>query len=247
MMRRILIAAAIFAGISASASAAVPGANIKVGGAFTPPTCKVNGGAQADLVYNLGGVSPTLIPEDNAGYNGFPPVSNRLTVVCDAATYLTFKATDTYSNEFVQPPGMSAKIKNYVFGLVDASDNEKTVGGVTYEWSNITADGQPMYISRANDSSYPDDGSSWYPEIRMMKGATSGWTKTQQRNVAKDDLDLIPAKIFSTNIYVNRNGIAHGYADTYLLPKSELKKQGVDLTKPVNFSGNVLMTFNFGI
>lgn len=246
-MRRILIASAIFAGISASATAAVPGANIKVAGDVKPPTCKVNGGAQADLVYNLGGVSPALIPEDNAGYNGLPSVSNALNVVCDAATYLTFKATDTYSNAFVQAPGSADQLKNYVFSLVDASATGKAVGGVTYQFNNITADSRPVYISRANDGDYPDDGSSWFPEWRIMKGATSGWTKTQQRNVARDNLDLIQAKIFTINIYVYNFGIINGYADTYLLPKSVLKKQGIDLTKPVNFTGNVLMTFNFGI
>lgn len=243
-MRRILIASAIFAGISASATAAVPGANIKVAGDVKPPTCKVNGGAQADLVYNLGGVSPALIPEDNAGYNGLPSVSNALNVVCDAATYLTFKATDTYSNPFVQGPGMNINFRAHAFNLVDASAPEKTVGGVSFMWTDVKVDGRNAYISRANDGQ--NDNGAWSWPVWIIKAATSGWTKTQQSYVAPAELDLIAGKEFSANI-TTFNINAYGYALQYLLPKSELKKQGVDLTKPVNFTGNVLMTFNFGI
>lgn len=240
-MRNILLSMAALT-VSASATAA-PVANLKINGDITPPTCTVNGGEQADLVYDLGAVSPALIPEANAGYR-LPKVSNTLTVVCDAATYLTFKATDTSSNSFVQAPGMNSNLRASAFNLVDASEPDKTVGGVSYQWSNVTVDGQAAYLSRANDGD--NDNGTWSSAVRIVKGATTGWTKTQQQYVDPAALDLIAAKEFSANIYTHNAGV-NGYANTYLLPKAQLTEQGVDLTRPVNYIGNTLLTFNFGI
>lgn len=225
-------------------SMAAPVANLKINGDITPPTCTVNGSEQADLVYDLGAVSPALIPEANAGYNDLPSISNTLTVVCDAATYLTFKATDTYPNEFILAPGMNSNYRAHAFNLVDAAAPGKTVGGVSYRWKNVTADGQVVYLSRANDGDH--DNGTWSTKDWIVKGATTGWTKSQQRYVDPAALDLIAAKEFSASIS-NSHNINYGYSTTYLLPKAQLAEQGVDLTRPVNYTGNTLLTFNFGI
>ncbi len=228
--------------VSATATAA-PVANLKINGDIKPPTCTVNGGDQADLIYNLGAVSPSVIPQ-STGYNGLPSVSNSLTVTCDAATYLTFKATDTYTNDFILGPGMNIAFKEISFNLVDANSPDKTVGGIQYKWESVQADGVEVYISRANDG--PGDNDSWSKETRLVKGVTNGWTKTQQKFVDPTELQLVSAKNFSATFY---NSIleADGWRHTYLLPKDELAKQGVDLSEGVDYTSNVLLTFNFGV
>ncbi|WP_447875459.1 fimbrial protein [Serratia fonticola] len=222
---------------------AAPVANLKISGDIKPPTCTVNGGEQADLIYNLGAVSPSVIPQSN-GYNGLPSVSNTLTVNCDAATYMTFNATDSYQNPLIEIPGMNINFKAHVFNLVDANAPEKTVGGITYKWRNVSADGVTAYISRANDGQY-DSGWAVGPD-QMVKNATNGWTKTQQQYVDTDDFVLISAKEFSADLY-NETFISYGWSHTYLLSKNLLIKQGVDISEGVDYTGNVLLTFNFGV
>ncbi len=227
----------------AGSVAAAPVANLKINGDIKPPTCTVNGGDQADLIYNLGAVSPSVIPQ-SAGYNGLPSVANTLTVDCDAATYLTFKATDNYQNPFVQAPEMNNNFKVHAFSLVDVNAPAKTVGGITYKWRNVSADGVTAYLSRANDGPN-DDGKSVAAE-QMVKNATNGWTMTQQKFVSPSALDLISGKEFSAELY-NEISISYGWSHTYLLSKDELTKQGVDFSEGVDYTGNVLLTFNFGV
>ncbi|WP_260515773.1 fimbrial protein [Serratia fonticola] len=228
--------------VSATATAA-PVANLKINGDIKPPTCTVNGGDQADLIYNLGTVSPSFIPKSR-GYNGLPSVSNTLTVNCDAATYLTFKASDNYQNPFILPPGMNVGFKAHTFNLVDANEPDKTVGGVTYLWDKVSADGVTVYISRANDGSF-DDG-EWSVNQELVKDATNGWTKIQQRYVDPAKLDLVSAKVFSAN-FTNKIKVNNIWAHTYLLSRDDLTKQGVDISKGIDYTGNVLLTFNFGV
>ncbi|CAM4039341.1 type 1 fimbrial protein [Rahnella bruchi] len=234
----------LVASVLASASVtAAPVANLKINGDIKPPTCTVNGGDQADLVYNLGAVSPSVIPQSK-GYNGLPALSNKLTVTCDAATYLTFKATDTYQNPLIQAPWMAPNLKTINFNLVDANSPEKTVGGVSYVWTKPTADGKTVSISRANDG-VEDDG-VWAGATIMVKDATNGWTTNQQKYVAPAELELVSAKVFSANI-VNSAVTHSGLQDTYLLSKDELVKQGVDLSEGLDYTGNTMLTFNFGV
>ncbi|WP_337049159.1 fimbrial protein [Serratia fonticola] len=222
---------------------AAPVANLKINGDIKPPTCTVNGGEQADLIYNLGAVSPSVIPQSK-GYNGLPSVSNTLTVNCDAATYLTFKASDNYPNPFILPPGMNDGFKAHAFNLVDANEPDKTVGGVTYVWEKVSADGVTVYLSRANDGTGDDGDWSTFQEI--VKDATNGWTKTQQRYVAPAELDLVSAKVFSAS-FTNKIKVNSGWAHTYLLSKDELTKQGIDISEGIDYIGNVMLTFNFGV
>jgi type 1 fimbria pilin len=225
------------------ATVAAPVANLKISGDIKPPTCTVNGGEQADLIYNLGTVSPSVIPQ-SAGYNGLPSISNMLTVTCDAATYLTFKAMDTYQNPFIPGEGMNIKFAEHAFNLVDANATDKTVGGITYIWSNVSADGVTAYLSRANDGS--NDNGNWAGGQWIIKDATNGWTKTQQKYVNPSELDLISAREFTAQI-TNALGVSYGWANSYLLSKDELVKQGVDISEGVDYIGNVLLTFKFGV
>nr|MBO8919322.1 type 1 fimbrial protein [Proteus mirabilis] len=65
--------------------AKTPVANLKINGDIKPPTCTINGG-NVDLVYNLGNISPSVIPNDMT-YNQLPSISNTLTVTCDSSTF----------------------------------------------------------------------------------------------------------------------------------------------------------------
>jgi len=234
----------LVASVLASAGVtAAPVANLKINGDIKPPTCTVNGGDQADLIYNLGATSPSLIPQSQ-GYNGLPSLSNKLTVTCDAATYLTFKATDTYQNPFIKGPGMNTNFRAHAFNLVDANAPDKTIGGVSYLWSKVKADGKEAYISRANDGT--NDNGLWSFEQWIVKDATSGWTKTQQKFVDPSNLDLISAKEFSASLK-NITTINFGWSGTYILSKDELEKQGVDISDGIDYTSNVMLTFNFGI
>ncbi|WP_162304274.1 type 1 fimbrial protein [Serratia sp. 3ACOL1] len=228
--------------VSATATAA-PVANLKINGDIKPPTCTVNGGDQADLIYNLGAVSPSVIPQ-STGYNGLLKNSNTLTVSCDAATYLTFKATDVYPNPFIQAPGMNINYRAHAFNMVDVNAPDKTVGGISYYWKTVTADGQTAFISRANDGT--GDNGTWSRPNWLVKDATSGWTKTQQTYVNPTDLDLLSAKEFSATL-INDNTLNFGWALTYLLSKDELTKQGIDISNGVDYTSNVTLTFNFGV
>ncbi|HHQ4311088.1 TPA: fimbrial protein [Serratia fonticola] len=241
MFKQSLIALALTA--VASSAVAAPVANLKINGDIKPPTCTVNGSDQADLIYNLGAVSPSAIPQ-SSGYNGLPKISNTLTVDCDAATYLTFKAMDTYQNPYIQVPGMNSNVEAIAFNLVDANVPDKTIGGVSYMWSNVKADGADAFISRANDGI--KDNGTWPGQFGMVKNATNGWTKTSQQSVDPSQLDLISAKEFSATIS-NRSQVYMDWNLTYLLSKDELEKQGVDISDGIDYTSNVTLTFNFGV
>jgi hypothetical protein len=80
----------------------------------------------------------------------------------------------------------------------------------------------------------------------VVKGATNGWTKTKQKFVTPSELDLVSATEFSAKLS-NKITINSGWAHTYLLSKDELTKQGVDISEGVDYIGNVLLTFKFGV
>ncbi|WP_421649299.1 hypothetical protein [Moellerella wisconsensis] len=71
---------------------------IKVTGDIKPPTCTVNGSTQNNLVFDLGKISPSLIPQSTIYKYDIKTAQGTITVACDANTYLTFKAIDTYGD-----------------------------------------------------------------------------------------------------------------------------------------------------
>lgn len=241
-MKKQLVGLSLLAAcVSSSALAEGPVANIIVTGDMTPPTCTVNGGN--DLVYDLGRISPSVIP-DNTTYNGLPTVSRNLTVTCDAETFLTFKATDNYPNDFIPLDGQNSNFDGITFNLVSEDDLTKNIGGISFRGTNVTVDGKKAYISRANDGTH--DNGNWPGKEAIVKNATTGWTKTEQGRVDIDALDLISGKVFSMNIS-NRNAVDNGVKFTYIYPKSVLDNNGFDFSNGINYVGQVILTFKFGI
>ncbi|MBG3115479.1 type 1 fimbrial protein [Proteus mirabilis] len=186
-MKKVLLSLAMLSVISTPVLAKTPVANLKINGDIKPPTCTINGG-NVDLVYNLGNISPSVIPNDMT-YNQLPSISNTLTVTCDTSTFLTFRATD-------------------------------------------------------GDNGY--DNGNWSYENEIVKGATVGWTAEQQKYVPLDKLNLLSGKTFKATFY-NENKITYNVAQTYLHPKKMLTEDGIDLTMGLDYTGQVILTFNFGV
>lgn len=226
----------------AVAWAGTPVANIQVAGNIALPTCTVNAGDD-DLLYSFGNISPSIIPQDIT-YNGLPSLSNSLTVICDAETFLTFKATDNYPNSFILAPGMSSQLESTAFSLVDSTDTTKTIGGISFQWKYVTVDGNTAYISRSNDGKA--DNGTWAGGSRLVKNATNGWTGTQQVYVPPSELALLPGKSFSAE-FINSTDESNGINRTYLYSQSILIDNGVDISNGVNYLGDVVLTFNFGV
>ncbi len=66
-----------------------------------------------------------------------------------------------------------------------------------FVWDNVTVDGKPAYISRANDAAIT--GTNYYNVL--YKGPTNGWTSKQQtESVDKGSLALISGEIFQASL-----------------------------------------------
>ncbi|WP_424769476.1 fimbrial protein, partial [Proteus mirabilis] len=197
-----------------------------------PPTCTINGATQSDMIFDYRVISPTLIPQSkNYEYpNGI--VQNTVTIECDAKTYLTFVASDTYD---------SAELANNTlaqFHLVDKENPETAVGAASFLWEDVTVDSKPAYISRANDVTITETN---YYNV-LYKGATNGWTSEQQKgNVSKESLALIPGEVFQA-VFKDVYKIP-----SFLLSKDALNKKGIDLSNGLDFMGEAVLTFNFGV
>lgn len=103
----------------------------------------------------------------------------------------------------------------------------------------MTVDSQPAYISRANDS---DDDTSWNLDYILQKNVTTGWTSTQQMSVSPDELALLSGKTFIADIETRSSNNR-----TYLLSSEILIENGVDISGRVDFIGQAILTFKFGI
>ena len=231
-MKKLLLSLTMLAIISTPVLAKSPVANLKINGDIKPPTCTINGATQSDMIFDYGVISPTLIPQSkNYEYpNGI--VQNTVTIECDAKTYLTFTASDTYADT-----ELSVNNTSGWFHLVDKANPENTVGAADFIWSDATVDGKPAFISRANDVAIT--GKS-YNNV-LYKGPTNGWTSEQQSGVDKNALALIPGEVFQSNF---RHGNSNG---TFILSKDELSKKGIDLSNGLDFIGEAVLTFNFGV
>ena len=230
-MKKILLSLAMLSIISTPVLAKTPAANLKINGDIKPPTCTVHGATQSDVIFDYGVISPTLIPQSKNYEYPLATGKNTVTVECDAKTYLTFVASDTYD---------SAELANDTTGqfhLVDKANPEAAVGAAFFIWTNITVDGKPAYISRANDVAITGTN---YSNV-IYKGPTFGWTSKQQTDVDKNALALIPGQVFQSTLgYGKSNG-------TFILSKDELSKKGIDLSNGLDFIGEAVLTFNFGV
>ena len=233
-MKKVLLSLAMLSVISTPVLAKAPVANLKINGDIKPPTCTINGATQSDVIFDYGVISPTLIPQSKNYEYPLATGKNTVTVECDAKTYLTFVASDTYD---------SAELANDTTGqfhLVDKANPETAVGAAYFVWDNVIIDGKPAYISRANDVAIT--GKS-YNNV-LYKGPTNGWTSEQQISVDKNALTLISGKIFQSNF---RQGTESSSNQTFILSRNELSKKGIDLSNGLDFMGEAVLTFNFGV
>ena len=193
--------------------------------------CTVHGATQSDVIFDYGVISPTLIPQSKNYEYPLATGKNTVTVECDAKTYLTFVASDTYD---------SAELANDTTGqfhLVDKANPEAAVGAAFFIWTNITVDGKPAYISRANDVAITGNK---FNNV-LYKGPTNGWTSEQQSDINKNSLSLISGEIFQANFSQGKT------SRTFILSKDALSKKGIDIADGLDFVGEVVLTFNFGV
>ncbi|HEI9755692.1 TPA: DUF1120 domain-containing protein, partial [Proteus mirabilis] len=205
---------------------------LKINGDIKPPTCTVNGATQRDVIFDYGVISPTLIPQSTVYSYSDIGVQNTVTIECDAKTYLTFTASDTYADT-----ELSVNNTSGWFHLVDKANPETAVGAAFFAWDNVTVDSKPAYISRANDVSIT--GTSY--NNALYKGPTNGWTSEKQTSVDKNALALISGEIFQASF---RQGMT---MSTFILSRDELSKKGIDLSNGLDFMGEAVLTFNFGV
>ncbi|MGK6602184.1 fimbrial protein [Proteus mirabilis] len=231
-MKKLLLSLTMLAIISTPVLAKSPVANLKINGDIKPPTCTINGATQSDVIFDYGVISPTLIPQSKIYSYPASMVQNTVTVECDAKTYLTFVASDTYDNT-----ELSVNNTSGWFHLVDKANPETAVGAAFFAWDNVTVDSKPAYISRANDVSIT--GTSY--NNALYKGPTNGWTSEKQTSVDKNALALISGEIFQASF---RQGMT---MSTFILSRDELSKKGIDLSNGLDFMGEAVLTFNFGV
>ena len=231
-MKKLLLSLTMLAIISTPVLAKAPVANLKINGDIKPPTCTVNGATQRDVIFDYGVISPTLIPQSTVYSYSDIGVQNTVTIECDAKTYLTFTASDTYADT-----ELSVNNTSGWFHLVDKANPETAVGAAFFAWDNVTVDSKPAYISRANDVSIT--GTSY--NNALYKGPTNGWTSEKQTSVDKNALALISGEIFQASF---RQGMT---MSTFILSRDELSKKGIDLSNGLDFMGEAVLTFNFGV
>ncbi|MDU3454213.1 DUF1120 domain-containing protein, partial [Proteus mirabilis] len=229
---KLLLSLTMLAIISTPVLAKSPVANLKINGDIKPPTCTVNGATQRDVIFDYGVISPTLIPQSTVYSYSDIGVQNTVTIECDAKTYLTFTASDTYADT-----ELSVNNTSGWFHLVDKANPETAVGAAFFAWDNVTVDSKPAYISRANDVSIT--GTSY--NNALYKGPTNGWTSEKQTSVDKNALALISGEIFQASF---RQGMT---MSTFILSRDELSKKGIDLSNGLDFMGEAVLTFNFGV
>ncbi|CAM1017274.1 TPA: DUF1120 domain-containing protein [Proteus mirabilis] len=231
-MKKVLLSLAMLSVISTPVLAKAPVANLKINGDIKPPTCTINGATQRDVIFDYGVISPTLIPQSTVYSYSDIGVQNTVTIECDAKTYLTFTASDTYADT-----ELSVNNTSGWFHLVDKANPETAVGAAFFAWDNVTVDSKPAYISRANDVSIT--GTSY--NNALYKGPTNGWTSEKQTSVDKNALALISGEIFQASF---RQGMT---MSTFILSRDELSKKGIDLSNGLDFMGEAVLTFNFGV
>ncbi|WP_140187734.1 type 1 fimbrial protein [Providencia stuartii] len=218
--------------VSSNAMAAGPVANIQVNGDIKPPTCTVNGGDN-DLVFDFGKISSSLIPRDTS--YGLPTVSNTLSVSCDAETYLTYTPTDVNSiSDYIKD-----RYPNHYkgqFSLIDVITG-KEIGAVTFAIQSPTVDGKAVNIQAVKDDTSLGANA-------LVKNRLAGWAKTSIKVDTPEQLELIAGKQFQMNI---RTYNSSSTMYSIIKPASVLAADGIDISNGIDFTGQAIMTFNFGV
>lgn len=132
MFKKSLLALAL-ASLSATVLSA-PVANLKVTGSITPPTCTIDGKDEVDVNYQFD-ITPRIFPA--SGNLILDAKAQPIEVVCDAATYLTFDATDNRDGTALTPSNT-----NFGLGSYGEDASSKKVGSytITMQGATIKAD-----------------------------------------------------------------------------------------------------------
>ncbi|NIA46516.1 MULTISPECIES: type 1 fimbrial protein [Providencia] len=236
MMTKLSTIAAISAVLFCGSVFSAPIGNLKVAGDIKPPTCTVNGESQAEVLFELGNVSPMML---QSKYYSFDNQGEKdIVITCDAATYLTFKTTDTNSaatTTLSYPNVPYSHTSAYYFSLVPTIDPSERIGGVAFKAKSASVDGVATVISRANDGDYVVSSQTnplLYDQYIMNRN-TMTWTSTSTNNIAPTSLKLIAGKVFAMSI---------APVDTHLYSKTN-----IDMSSGVEYQGLAVMNFKFGI
>lgn len=212
-----------------------PIANIKVLGDIKPPTCKINGVEQNDVVLNFGKISTSLIPLSNYYELKGDVARNKVTITCDAETYLTFIATDTYADSQAFPSNVAAI---QYFHLVNMLDTNQTIGGAVINWDNVYVDGKPSYISRVD-----------VPEARrddiLYQNIINGFTAAKQSNIGSDakNLNLISGKVFSAEF----GDFDTSTYNSFIFSKNIMNGRKINFNDGIDYIGEAVISFSFGV
>lgn len=227
MLKKSLLAAAL-AVMTSSALAAAPVANLKIDGKVTPPTCTINGAEKGELVADFGAVSPSWLLASGLSFKNGSTITLPLTVNCDALTYMTFTPTDTHGAVDI---GQSGTTDAASFSALVSTDKPSAgVGFSVANLKNMTVDGKPAFYGRQTSK-------FTYTEPRIVPGAIGAWTTEQQMNVSPNTLKLASGKIFTADVDVKN----------FLFSRAQISAKGIDLTEQVDYVGETVLAFNFGI
>lgn len=249
MKKHLLRLSLLSALASSSAMAAGPVANIQVSGDIKPPTCTVNGATQSDVIFDHGVISPSMVPQSSVYLYPYNTTLQDITVTCDAKTYLTFKPTDTYESANTAQlvyPSPSSLSKDVFFRLVSESDPTTAIGGTVFTVTKSSVDGNTTVISRANDGVYVTGGLTNLNQV-LIKQATMTWTQNNENNKAPEDLSLIHGEIFSMTLQNSfLNNETNPYK-TFITSQEALAASGISISDGLDFMGEAVLTFNFGV
>ncbi|CAG9412702.1 TPA: fimbrial protein [Providencia alcalifaciens] len=211
ILSTILMSPAVFAGTSA---------NIKVSGVVKMPTCLINGHEQSDIVFELVKTSPRYLSQTS--YTVLQsPVKKNVTITCDAETYLTYRATDTYQST----PWPTASGDNYFF-MVNSDHTDKSIGAVVFSVSDVTIDAKTAFVAK--------DGVTENNGIMTKKILNGFGTKSSTIFANK----LTAGKVFSADFLTS---------SVYISSINQLTASGIDLTSNVDYQAEAVLAFNFGI
>ncbi|HHN8583817.1 TPA: hypothetical protein ACRR2I_004364, partial [Providencia rettgeri] len=202
------------------------------------PTCDINSGNE-DIIFDYGKISPGLLKPNEATAVRLPGDSTRnLLVSCDALTFLTFTTTESYplkDYSFYPNFYLWPNATKWIYGIVDAQTG-KDIGvtsGVSISASTATVDGKKAFVSFVSTGVDSD--------TLLVKNRVGGMTKTNQggSTISKaSELNLMPGKLFSLDI---------SSPSIYIKSLNGLAADGVDIGEGIDFIGQIVMTFSFGV
>lgn len=160
-----------------------PVANLKVTGTITPPTCKIGGQDKVDVSYQFD-ITPGIFPP--SGNLVLDAKAEKIEIICDAITYLTFDATDNRDGTALIESSTTFGLGSYGEG-----ENSKKVGS---------------YTITMQDATVQSDSSSVAKSVGVLSGTTYAATgiidKNKKMGWAKSASDLAEGQIFAANFSV---------------------------------------------